>query len=174
MVTHCRIQLSLVFDKQQSYILIKATFEKEPGIGSNHLIDSGKQTMNFKFYVDAFDSPDGVKFTKVEDYNGLPNGLKHPAAMDIVQKGTLYKINLIFNASGVVQEGVHDPLGSAQFEKLANHNQFAAIQMNNKIDVFLEVADTFISGLKMLKAKWRQDLSRPAFSEYYSKKGNYM
>ena len=174
---YCRIQFSLVFDKQQSYILLKAVFKRESGVGFNHLIDSGHQTMKHKLYAGAFDHPNNVTCNKVPSLQDLPAGLQvlHvPVIEEIFKRGNIHKISLRYNAEKVIQEGVNDPLGFAQTEKLHKHNLFARIGQVYRIDVYVEVSDFFRQALQKLQGNFGAEKARPPFHEYFSREGNYM
>lgn len=101
------LEVIFAFDREQSYIELKLRVEKENATTSS----STYQQMNVKFYADSVGNPHSWKCTKVDNPDDLPPGLKAmPKALNFLNRGELWVLDLEYLNEHVVAEGIEDGL----------------------------------------------------------------
>ena len=97
------VEVVLVFDREQSYLEIRARFEREDAA----IPSSQYQRMNVKFYADSLEDPRYWSCTKVETVDDLPSGLRTvPKALKYWERGELWLLDLEYITSNIVAEEV--------------------------------------------------------------------
>ena len=63
---NCKVELSIVTEREQGYIKITLSFKRERKEGENHLsFKTATQKMSYQWYANAFDSPDDLSIKHI-------------------------------------------------------------------------------------------------------------
>ena len=159
------IQVAFVFDREQSYIEIRARFEKEDTAMSS----SQYQQMNVKFYADSLENPKYLSCTKVEKPEDLSSGLMTiPKALKYWKRGELWVLNLEYLKENIVPEGIYDRLRFTDTSKLQCVETLRQLFKGTEVKLFIRLtSDTFAQTLAQLKIKMRDELLHPPFKSIY-------
>ena len=165
------VEVIFVFDREQSYLEIRARFEKEDAAMSS----SQYQRMNVKFYADSLEDPRYWSCTKVEKVDDLPSGLKTvPKFLKYWERGELWLLDLEYITSNIVAEGIYDRLRFSKTAKLQCVETLRQLLKATEVQLFVRLtSDTFAQKLVQLKVKMRHELFNPPFQEYMSEAGRY-
>lgn len=165
------LEVLFVFDREQSYLEIRARFEKENGA----VLLPEYQRMSVKFYADSLRNPKYWSCSKVDKTEGLSSGLKTQSkTKKYLERGELWLLDLEYVTENIVAEGIYDRLEFAEKSKIQAVNALRQLFKVNDVKLYLQVTnDSCAQALAHLKVKLKDELVNPPFQEYMSRARRY-
>lgn len=158
----CTLTAKLNFDREQSCIEIETQFKREP---SSLTYFSEFQTMALNFYIDSIESPEHLRFNRVNNKDEIPPVLKeYPNALKYFDRQQLWVLDLKYITKRVVAIEMFNELNFTEAKKVSCVTNLRQVLQATHLKHFMRLNyDFWPAALEKLKKKMRFENSCPPF-----------